>query len=243
MILSGKFNYIRAILLVVSFHLCFVTGCAVIHGVAGKTIYEYGPDRGYDPLGGYKIPFLISVSNSNGECWLLVSGPISWDTPRAFKKAAEDFDKRKCETRWVLLNSPGGNVKAAMDIGYLIRSRGYNTSLYLAGGKCASACGLLFIAGVQRAIPSEIFLKDSLIGFHQISKIGRDGKKICIPADHVTSSIFLFFAKEMLPNAAAEIFHQYAMETDCSDITFVGPQKLIDVGIATTNSGIKIRLF
>jgi hypothetical protein len=59
----------------------------------------------------------------------------------------------------VFLESPGGNPFPAMAIGRLIRARGLNT--YITAGTCASACGIIWLAGVQRGIGPT-----GRVGFH-----------------------------------------------------------------------------
>lgn len=65
-------------------------------------------------------------------------------------------------------NSPGGNVRAGIEIGRAIRLKGFLT--YVPGGSmCASACGYAWLAGVERFME-----RDSKIGFHA-AYIERDG--------------------------------------------------------------------
>src|SRR3990170_6640886 len=49
----------------------------------------------------------------------------------------------------VFLESPGGTVIPALEIGRLVRERGYRT-VVLAGGTCASSCALIWLAGTPR---------------------------------------------------------------------------------------------
>jgi hypothetical protein len=57
------------------------------------------------------------------------------------------------------LESPGGNPFTAMAIGRLIRARGFDT--YITAGTCASACGIIWLAGVRRGIGPT-----GRVGFH-----------------------------------------------------------------------------
>jgi hypothetical protein len=59
----------------------------------------------------------------------------------------------------VFLESPGGNPFTAMAIGRLIRARGFDT--YITAGTCASACGIIWLAGVRRGIGPT-----GRVGFH-----------------------------------------------------------------------------
>ena len=49
----------------------------------------------------------------------------------------------------VLLDSIGGNLDSALEIGKLIRARGFTT---VAKGDCKSACALIWLAGVERYV-------------------------------------------------------------------------------------------
>jgi len=59
----------------------------------------------------------------------------------------------------VFLESPGGNPFPAMAIGRLIRARRFDT--YITAGTCASACGIIWLAGVRRGIGPT-----GRVGFH-----------------------------------------------------------------------------
>ena len=59
----------------------------------------------------------------------------------------------------VFLESPGGNPIVAMAIGRIIRARSFNTQI--TAGTCASACGLIWLAGKHRGIGPT-----GRVGFH-----------------------------------------------------------------------------
>ena len=60
----------------------------------------------------------------------------------------------------VLLNSLGGNVVEALAIGQAIRNAGLDTAI-LNQAVCASACALIWLAGINRYLAPE-----GLVGFH-----------------------------------------------------------------------------
>jgi hypothetical protein len=60
----------------------------------------------------------------------------------------------------VFLVSPGGSVRAAKEIGMRIRVRRFDT-VVPSGELCASACGLVWLAGAKRFIAPS-----ARIGFH-----------------------------------------------------------------------------
>lgn len=67
---------------------------------------------------------------------------------------AQDADRfRKIATpkRWLWINSPGGDVKAAMEIGRIVRAN--EMVVYVGkGSTCASACVLMLAAGTSRVV-------------------------------------------------------------------------------------------
>jgi hypothetical protein len=61
----------------------------------------------------------------------------------------------------VQLDSPGGDVRVGIEIGKIIQQRQWDTVVFKDAVACASACGLLWLAGHQRLV--EIGAR---IGFH-----------------------------------------------------------------------------
>jgi hypothetical protein len=61
-----------------------------------------------------------------------------------------DAAVEKCGRRNLIVGDmPGGSVNDALAIGAAIRERGYVTAVH-SSSKCYSACGLVFLGGVQR---------------------------------------------------------------------------------------------
>jgi hypothetical protein len=84
-----------------------------------------------------------------------VRGPIEAGDGDKFSKLAEGLNRAS-----VILKSPGGLVKEALQIGATIRMSGFST-MVTADQECFSACGLIWVSGVRR------YMSDtSLIGFH-----------------------------------------------------------------------------
>ncbi|MBT0958819.1 hypothetical protein IV417_15625 [Alphaproteobacteria bacterium KMM 3653] len=88
------------------------------------------------------------------------------------------------ETLW--LNSPGGSVSDALDIGRLIRERGITTAMD-ADGQCLSACPYILMGGAERHIT-----KGAWVGVHQHYY----GKSVALPA---------FLAVEDIQRSQAEV--------------------------------------
>jgi len=82
--------------------------------------------------------------------------------PGSAKRFAEEIAARGEYVRTIELDSPGGSVLDALDIGALIHEKGYATEV-AAGALCASSCPVVFASGKER-----IATPHSAIGVHQI---------------------------------------------------------------------------
>jgi ATP-dependent protease ClpP protease subunit len=80
------------------------------------------------------------------------------------------LDSHKGHVSQVYLNSPGGNIIAAVRIGGVIRNKKLHT-VVIAKDRCASACGLIWLGGTQRTIEPT-----GSVGFHASYQI-KDGIK------------------------------------------------------------------
>jgi ATP-dependent protease ClpP protease subunit len=90
---------------------------------------------------------------------IFISGEITTGTVSRLQKALARWDQR--EVLFVRLNSPGGDIAAAMTMGRIIRkSRGH--TMVEGNATCASACVLIFGAGISR-----IFFEGAKIGVHR----------------------------------------------------------------------------
>lgn len=86
-------------------------------------------------------------------------GEIVEGDARKFSTAVEGLEDAS-----IVLNSPGGLVREALEIGAIIRLEGF-TTLVAEEQKCFSACGLIWVSGVRRYMS-----RTSLIGFHAAYK-------------------------------------------------------------------------
>lgn len=82
--------------------------------------------------------------------------------PGAAARFAAEIAARGEYVSTVLLDSPGGSVDDALEIGRLILDRGLATEV-ADGGLCASSCPLIFASGAERQAGRE-----AAIGVHQI---------------------------------------------------------------------------
>jgi hypothetical protein len=88
---------------------------------------------------------------------LIVGGKIE---PKDDEKFAQEIQKKQIKKALVVLNSPGGNLLASLQIGREIKKRGYST-VVPNDMLCTSSCGMIWLAGYNR------YYRDrSHIGFH-----------------------------------------------------------------------------
>jgi TPR repeat protein len=109
-------------------------------------------------------PMQFTMAANGGNCarceWINATGVIDSDTPSRFQKYVDDE-----KTKWgfvdqlVVLNSPGGDLWAAIKLGRLLRQHGMTTEVgetyrpagskfeQLRAGVCASACAYSYFGG------------------------------------------------------------------------------------------------
>jgi hypothetical protein len=90
---------------------------------------------------------------------LIATGMIAPGSAGAF---AAEVNARGEYIKTVVLNSPGGSVNDALEIGRLIRTKGFATEVEKEK-ICVSSCPLVFVGGVKRAAGA-----NAIIGVHQV---------------------------------------------------------------------------
>ncbi|TIV24373.1 MAG: hypothetical protein E5W02_03390 [Mesorhizobium sp.] len=142
---------------------------------------------------GPSMQFAFVRSNAPGcepTCpeWISAEGAIQADTPALFRRVLKILNGRKLP---IVVNSPGGDVNAALTLGRLIRKNKLDIAVgktqcdrsvsscttysegviihylgdsFAAGAMCNSACPLMFAGGVRRLVGEQAFL-----GVHQIT--------------------------------------------------------------------------
>lgn len=86
---------------------------------------------------------------------VIIKGEITDGDSERFRDLVQNRERVS-----VYLQSPGGLIREALQIGAEIRLRNYAT-VVADGDQCFSACGLIWVSGARRYMSS-----DSLIGFH-----------------------------------------------------------------------------
>ena len=103
-----------------------------------------------------EAPLTINLG-AGGE--LQLTGTIE---PGSASRFAEEIEARGEYVQTVVLDSPGGSVMDALEIGAVIHDNGLATKV-AAGHLCASSCPIIFASGKDR-----IASRDAAIGVHQI---------------------------------------------------------------------------
>lgn len=92
---------------------------------------------------------------------LVLAGPVVPDDPQRFFAALAAGGTRVTTVH--LHDSPGGDLRAGLLIGTLIRDRGLFT---VASGLCASSCALAFLGGRERFFGDDRPAARNALGFH-----------------------------------------------------------------------------
>jgi membrane-bound ClpP family serine protease len=101
----------------------------------------------------FEGPYAIRVIHQG--LALEISGTFSWALPQQVGVALAEAPN----VRLIYLDSPGGHIKAALEVADLIRAHNLDTYVHR---MCASACTIAFLAGHQRFIS-----ETARLGFHQ----------------------------------------------------------------------------
>jgi hypothetical protein len=133
-------------------------------------------------------------SNSPLRISIEITGDITRRDLAFFRSQSKDFKFKQLR---VWLNSPGGDVMAAMEIGRIIRSVDGVTDIPL-NKRCYSSCALIFIAGVKRLNYGELglhrpYFASAPLSREQIEKqasIMRDAVKTYVEEMGITDSFF-----------------------------------------------------
>jgi hypothetical protein len=176
--------------------------------------------------------------SADNTCAIEIQGQISEATLTRFSNSLSEKQAAKCNEIAVTLNSGGGKINVAMKIGEMIRSQRVNT-LIPPGNKCSSACGLIFISGINRTLISTAFNKASL-GLHQ-SSLTLEAGKIC-NSSRIAAQLFPMtggeskedkYIKSMLANSAANFYILEMEKADCNNVHYLDNLEAFNRGIAT----------
>jgi len=165
--------------------LALAMGLATFTATAKEKAPDYGPT----------MRFVVVRSSAQGcepNCpeWISAEGTIEAGTPALFKRMLKTLGRRQLP---IVVNSPGGNVDAALQLGRMIRKANLDIGVgatifygcepqmkdcrandgkgadyfglaYAEGAMCNSACPLMFAGGIRRVVGEWAYL-----GVHQIT--------------------------------------------------------------------------
>ena len=167
----------------------------------------------------------IDAKTSDNEArFLLLSGDFEY-TDDATSLA--DF-VAKFRPAFVVFNSPGGNIDAAMRYGRMIRALRLRT-IQIRSLECASACAFAFMGGIERVAES------GSIGVHQSSiapDVDRDADTAVSGVQAVTAEIIAYFNEMGIdPNLL-----QLSLTIDSTDIRYLTQAEMQQYGVTTNGS-------
>lgn len=182
----------------------------------GDQTRRFSPNRAV-PASRDPLPerLLLTVV-AGGEAVLLEGAIANGDAPRIVKQIEE---LSPSPTR-AILNSPGGSVRDALELGRALRDAGMDTEMRK-DDICYSACPYLLAAGVQRSVP-----EDAFVGVHQ----HYFGESTLLPA---------FIAVEDIQRGQGEVMRyldqmgidplvmQHALATPPDEIYVLLPEELV----------------
>ncbi|QUJ75179.1 hypothetical protein KDD17_09080 [Sulfitobacter albidus] len=127
----------------------------------GDQTRRFAPDRappGGQPLRTDPLPERLTLTPVSAGDAVLLEGAIAGGDAVRILKQIEGLTP--APTR-AILNSPGGSVQDALQLGRALRQAGMDTEMR-SGDICYSACPYLLAAGVSRTLP-----EDASVGVHQ----------------------------------------------------------------------------
>jgi hypothetical protein len=140
----------------------FLVSIAIITALVGPALtqtFQPGPMK-------FRRAFFDTADRGNIE-WFVADGEITAETPKEFRRFLSSDGVKRGARLEVYLNSPGGNLIGAMQLGEIIREFGFGTRVAQtvrkgpafrtgeqpetdAPGHCYSACAFAFLGGKWR---------------------------------------------------------------------------------------------
>ena len=168
--------------------------------------------------------FVIARS-SEGACVVALQGTITKDAAPWFDDVIRKAATAGCNNPWLLLESPGGLLFDALDLGILVRRAGFRT---VARSACASACAMIFMGGRERLLVGS----KARIGLHQPSR-GAGRNRVCDPTTYTSvAHETLEYLKSVIPAQADQVM-DVIMRTSCENIEWIYGQRAVNLGVAT----------
>lgn len=152
--------------------------------------------------------------------------------PGSAERFAEEIAARGEYVQTIDLDSPGGSVMDALEIGALIHEKGYATSV-AAGALCASSCPIVFASGKER-----IATPQSAIGVHQIyaSALSPDAESVLRMAGSAMSdaqSTTARITRHLAETGVDPALWLHALETPPTQLYYFSPEEMTALRLVT----------
>ena len=152
------------------------------------------------------------------------------------QRVAAEVQARGEYIKIVALNSPGGAVDDAMEIGRVLREQGYATTV-ASGALCASSCPLVLAAGAERTAEP-----GAAIGVHQVYAtlpadqlpVGMRGAGFGMSEAQKTTATITRYLAEMGIDPALWL---HALETPPASLYYLSPEELVEYRLVTPAPG------
>ncbi len=188
----------------------------------------YNPSRDRPPTSPLRdagnLPDRLTLTQEDGTTWRLEGGISGGDAARI----AGLIDSSETPVETLILQSPGGSVQDALDLGRDLREKGIGTRM-LDGEFCYSACPYLLAGGVTRDIPD-----GASVGVHQ----HYFGESTLLPAFVAVEDIqrgqgdVMIYLEEM---GIDPLVMQHALTTPSDEIYVLLPEELQNYGFVAAN--------
>jgi hypothetical protein len=186
----------------------------------GDQTRRFNPSRPV-PGAADPLPERLMLTSVSGGTAILLEGAIEGGDAARILKLIGELPQPPARA---ILNSPGGSVQDALELGRALRLAGMETQMR-SGDICYSACPYLLVAGTTRTVP-----EDAFVGVHQ----HYFGESTLLPA---------FVAVEDIQRGQGEVMRyldqmgidpmlmQHALVTPPDEIYVLLPEELVRYGI------------
>lgn len=186
----------------------------------------FDPARDHPPLSPLRnpgdLPERLTLTQEEAAVWRLEGGIADGDSARIIKL----LDAASAPIETLVLQSPGGSVRDALDLGRHLRNSGISTRM-LEGEFCYSACPYLLAGGMTRDIAD-----GASVGVHQ----HYFGENTLMPAFVAVEDIqrgqgeVMMYLEEM---GIDPLVMQHALTTPADEIYVLLPEELEQYGFVS----------